>query len=522
MTAPPSSRTLGGLVHELAECFGHAPALVHEQHVVDWALLQERVGRLARGLGRLGLRPGDRVAVLLGNSIEWILCDLGAGAAGAVFVGLNTWYREPDLAFVLSHCGARAVICADQLFGRPVLNLVRRVRAACPELRHIIVVGPTSNADVISFAEVEQLGVEPGTLPAVRPNDPANILYTSGSTARPKGVVLHHGNLIENGLAIGDRQHVGHGDVLWLGVPLFFSFGAANALMVALTHGVTVILQDHFDAGHALDLIAEHGCSMYYGMPHMTQALIDEQARAPRDIKSLVTGLTLGPPEAIRMTAELVPGICNIYGLTETYGNCAVTDRYDDLELRATSQGEPLPGFEVRVVEPETGEALPPGEIGRLMVRGRVFSGYYGDAEATAAAFSEEGWFDTGDLGSLGPDNRVRYAGRLKEMIKVGGINVSPLQVEEAILGAPGVRQAHVVGCPHPDRGEVPVAFVEWKEGAVVDLEAVLAHCRRELPSYAVPLRIVPCRDEELPRTATGKVRRLDLVERLRVRDLCR
>jgi len=521
VTAPPVSRTLGALVEELASRYRDAPALVYRSSVLSWTDVAQRAFRIARGLKRLGVAPGDRIAVILDNCPEWVLCDLGVTASGGVFVGLNTWYQERDLEYVLSHCGARVVVCAEELFGRPVLDLVRSVRSRCPELSQVIVVNGSGD-DVVSLAEVELMGEGPASLPEVSAGDLANILYTSGSTARPKGVMLHHGNLIANGLAIGDRQHVTSDDVLWLGVPLFFSFGAANALMVALTHGLTIVLQERFDAARALDLMAEHRCTVYYGMPHMTQALLDELDRQPRDVSSLATGLTLGPPEAIRMTAELVPGICNIYGLTETYGNCAVTDRFDDLESRATTQGEPLPGFEIRVVDPVTGGPVPAGTDGSLLVRGRVFSGYFNDADASAAAFREGGWFDTGDLGSVGDDMRIRYSGRLKEMMKVGGINVSPVQVEDALLRAPGIRQAYVVGAPHEERGEVPVAFVGWEQGFDCDADRLIEHCRLELPAYAVPTRIIGCRDDELPRTATGKVRRIDLVERLISGEPCR
>lgn len=512
----PVSRTLGDLVREVAFERGEAPALIHEGKTISWSKLVLRMEHLAQGLRMLGVQPGDRVAVILGNSPEWILCELAVASIGGIFVGLNTWYKEPDLAYVLSKSGARVLVCGEVLFGRPILEMVGRVQSECSDLKHVVVAGGSATGEMITLEKVEEMGVAGNVVSKVSPDDPAAILYTSGSTSRPKGVVLHHGGLIENGLAIGTRQHVGKDDILWLGVPLFFSFGAANALMVALTHSMTIVLQEHFEAGMALDLIEEYGCSVYYGMPHMTRALLDEQARSPRNVSSLKVGLTLGPPEAIRMTAKLVPGICNIYGLTETYGNCAVCDRDDDIETRATTQGLVLPGFEMRVVDPVTGEELPPGEIGELLVRGRIFSSYFDDAELTAAVFRAGGWFETGDVGSLDADGRVRYSGRMKEMIKVGGINVSPAQVEDVILRYSGVRQVFVVGNPHPERGEVPVAFVEWESGADADVEKLISFCRANLPSYAVPTTVIPCRDDELPRTATGKVRRIELVERLR------
>ena len=513
---PLISRTLGDLVREVALERGEAPALIHEGKTISWSDLATRMERLARGLRSLGVQSGDRVAVILGNSPEWILCELAVASLGGIFVGLNTWYQEPDLAYVISQSGARVLVCGEVLFGRPILEMVERVQSRCPALEQVVVVGESVIGEMITLEKLEAMGLDDDVVSKVSPEDPAAIIYTSGSTSRPKGVVLHHRGLIDNGLAIGSRQHVKEDDVLWLGVPLFFSFGVANALMVALTHGMTIVLQEHFEPGMALDLIEQYRCSVYYGMPHMTRSLLDEQERKPRNVSSLKVGLTLGPPEAIRMTESLVPGICNIYGLTETYGNCAVSDRDDDLEIRATSQGLLLPGFEMKVVDPQTGDAVPPGELGVLLVRGRVFSSYFNDDELTAEAFRADGWLDTGDIGSLDRDGRVRYSGRMKEMIKVGGINVSPAQVEDVILRYTGVRQVFVVGGPHSDRGEVPVAFVEWERDANDDTAQLIAYCRANLPAYAVPTKVIACREDELPRTATGKIRRIELVKRLK------
>ena len=511
MSERPRATTTGDLVAELATTRPDDVGLVCGDVSLTWADLAASVARLAAGWRSLGVRPGDRVAILAANSAEWILTHLAATSIGAVFMGLNTWYPAEDLRYALQHSGARVVVTSSELFGRPLLPMVRGVVDECPDVEHLVVIGEPG-ARHIDFAELA------ATSPAVSavqevpgPGDPAAILYTSGSTAHPKGVVLHHGDLVANGWEIGERQHLRPGDRLWLGIPLFFSFGSANALFAALTHGVALIVQERFDASTAVDLIERERCTVYYGMSHMTRALLDERARRGVALDSLRTGLTIGPPAAIAMTADLVPGICNIYGLTETYGNCAVTDADEPLALRAESQGRLLPGFEALVLDPETGAPLPPGETGALLIRGRVTSGYFRDQERSAEAFARPGWFDTGDLGSVDADGRLRYAGRAKEMLKVGGINVSPVSVEEVLLGFPGVRQAHVVGVRDPERGELPVAVVEWAAGADPDAGGLLAHCRARLPSYAVPVDYRSWSDDRLPRTGTGKVRRAEL-----------
>lgn len=510
--APPRATTIGGLVRELADRSPDAPALVCNDTRMTWSEVAEQVARVGAGLVELGIRRGDRVAVIAANSAEWIVTDLAAASIGAVFMGLNTWYKADDLRYVLDHSGARVVVCSELLFGKPLLPMVHDVVKQCPTVEHLVVIGePVPGTR--SFTELALTMPDFSNRPEPAPRDPAAILYTSGTTADPKGVVLHHRDLLTNGWEIGERQHLSPADRLWVGIPLFFSFGSANALMAALTHGVALIVQEKFDPAVAVDLIEREQCTVYYGMGHMTRSILDERNRRGAALPSLRTGLTIGPPETVRMTAELVPGICNVYGLTETYGNCAVTDADEPLETRATSQGQPLPGFEIRVVDPSTLRALPAGKIGLIMVRGRVTSGYFRDVIRTEEAFPLPGWFDTGDVGSLDPDGRIRYSGRAKEMLKVGGINVSPVGVEDVVLSFPGIRQAFVVGRSDTHRGELPVALVEWDENTVPDPAALDAYCRSKLPSYAAPVDYVAVDDRQLPRTGTGKVRRGDLAE---------
>lgn len=511
-TERPQATTIGALVRELAITRPDDLSLVCNDTRLTWSDLADQVARVGAGLLELGIEPGDRVAAIAANSAEWIVTDLAAASIGAVFMGLNTWYKADDLNFVLRHSGARVVVCGEQLFGRPLLPMVRDVVAQCPDVEHLIVIGEPAPG-TLSWTQLAQ--TDPARINGTEaaPSDPAAILYTSGTTADPKGVVLHHHDLITNGWEIGERQRLTSDDRLWLGIPLFFSFGSANALMAALTHGVALIVQEKFDPAAAVDLIESEQCSVYYGMGHMTRSILDERDRRGMALPSLRTGLTIGPPETFRMTAELVPGICNVYGLTETYGNCAVTDCTEPLELRATSQGEPLPGFTIRIVDPTTHEPVRTGETGLILVQGRVTSGYFRDTDRTEEAFPSPGWFDTGDMGSLDADGRIRYSGRAKEMLKVSGINVSPVGVENVLLTYPGVRQAFVVGRPDTDRGELPVAVVEWDAGAGADTDpaALDAHCRKHLPSYAVPVDYVAVTDGQLPRTGTGKVRRAEL-----------
>jgi fatty-acyl-CoA synthase len=343
---------------------------------------------------------------------------------------------------------------------------------------------------------------------AVAPDDICYILYTSGSTAAPKGVTLAHGPLIANGFDIGERQHLSASDRLWLAVPLFWSFGSANALPAIMTHGGCIVLQETFEAGEALALIERERCSVYYGMGHMARALLEHPDHPGRRLGAMRTGLTIGPPEDLALTIEALGAteLCNVYGSTETYGNCAVTDAKDPLALRLHSQGQPLPGMTIRAVHPVTRKLLSAGEIGELAVRGYTTPGYFQAPELDAEAFDAEGYFLTGDLGSIGPDGRVQFRGRLKEIIKTGGVNVAPLEVEQVLRQHPDIIQAHIVGVPDTTKGEIVAAAIELRAGATSDAVSILAFCRERLASYKVPLLLEIRSAAEFPRTPTGKI----------------
>jgi fatty-acyl-CoA synthase len=284
-----------------------------------------------------------------------------------------------------------------------------------------------------------------------------------------------------------------------------------------MTHGGSIVLQESFEPGEALALLDGERCSVYYGMANMARAILEHPDRPRHRLAAMRTGLTIGLPEDIRMTMEAVNAreLCNVYGSTETYGNCAVTDAHDPLELRLHTQGLPLPGMEIRAVDPASGRPLPRGEAGELRVKGYLTPGYYQDAALNRAAFDAEGFFVTGDLGLVGDDGRVRFRGRLKEMIKTGGINVAPLEVEAVLLTHPAVKQAYVVGVPDRDKEEIVAAAIELREGATATAEALAAFCRERLASYKVPARIVFRKGDEFPRTPTGKVQKPRLREEL-------
>jgi fatty-acyl-CoA synthase len=327
-------------------------------------------------------------------------------------------------------------------------------------------------------------------------------------------VQLQHYALIENMWQIGERMHVTEHDRLWLAVSLFWGLGCENALFNLLTHGGCVVLQESFEPGETLRIIGAERCTLFYGTPNMAQALSEHPYRQAHDLSSLRSGGTVGTPQQIKRVVDLgAREICNIYGLTETYGNCTVTDAAEPLDIRLASVGRPLPGVDLRIVDPETGNVLPQGQVGEIRVKGYVTVGYYKDAEKNRAAFDAGGYFVTGDLGFLDAEGRLYFRGRIKEMIKTGGINVAPVEVEEMLMAHPAVKLACVTGVPDPQRDEVVAALIVCQPGQSVEEADLLALCRRQLAAYKIPRMMKFISEAELPLTVTGKLQKNRLAE---------
>ena len=523
MPAMPTSRTIPDLLDELAARFPQREALVGGGRRYTYAALREEVRAFAKGLHALGIRKGDMVAILMGNKPEWIIADLAICSLGAVMVAINTWVTSRELGYVLAHSDTTMLIASDRFLRNDyfaMLDELAPLARSAPRLASIIHVGARAYRDSISFADVHARGravPDAGIAQAARavdPKDVAYLLYTSGSTSAPKGVQLQHYALIENMWQIGERMRVTERDRLWLAVSLFWGLGCENALFNVLTHGGCVVLQESFEPGEALRVIEGERCTLFYGTPNMAQALSEHPNRCKHDLSSLRSGGTVGTPEQIRRVVDLGAGeICNIYGLTETYGNCTVSDAREPLDIRLASVGRALPGVDLRIVDPQTGEILPHGEVGEIRVKGYVTVGYYKDADKSRAAFDASGYFITGDLGVLDAEGRLYFRGRIKEMIKTGGINVAPVEVEETLMAHPAVKLACVTGVPDAQRDEIVAALVVCRPGEHVEQADLLALCLRRLAAYKIPRLMKFVSEAELPLTVTGKLQKNRLAE---------
>src|SRR2546427_3514765 len=531
----PRSRTLPDLLDEIAARDPSREFIVGGRQRLSYGETRARARHLAKGLLKLGVKRGDKVALLMPNRPEWLLVDFAVTLLGATLVPISTWSRARELAYMLDHSDATTLIMVERFAGQDYLGMVAELGGPSsdrlPKLRRVVVAAapvgcaaaPVGCVDVsVTFDQLLDSSSTVGDAEigpaqrAVGPDDVAYILYTSGTTSTPKGVQLTHGGLVENMWHIGERQHLTPADRVWMGISLFWSFGGANALLAMMTHGGSIVLQESFDAAFALELIERERCTVYYGTPNIALALTEHPDRPRRDLSSLRTGAAIGPPSAMQMVMDLgAREICNVYGLTECYGNCAVTDAHDPADKRRATVGTPLPGMEIRIVDRQTRRPSPPGEVGEILVRGHLTPGYYKDTDRNATAFDADGFLVTGDLGLIGDDGYLRFRGRIKEMVKSGGINVAPLEVEEVLLGHPAVEQAYVVGLPDPRREEILAAVVVLREGHDAEPEALRTFCEEALAAYKVPREFCRLRRDELPVTDTGKVQKLRLAEML-------
>jgi fatty-acyl-CoA synthase len=522
---PPTSLTFPDLIAEQVALMGDGIAVIDQGKAYSYADLAKRAGRLAVGLRAAGLKRGDRIGILVSNRIEWLEIFFGATMAGAVVVPISTWSKPAELEFILNDAeistlftlpsaGREDFVAGLRSLVPEVFAAQKWVSARFPALRSLIMVGAEPpSAGWLSYEALfgdaaTQFDLPPGE--AVRPADDALILYTSGSTSKPKAVRLAHHGLIENGFNIGERQGLGREDRILAAVPLFWAYGSANAMPATITHGGALVLQERFEPGGALTLIEQHRCTAIYTLPAMTSALITHPEFAPARTSSLRTGLTIGNSQDVTNAAEVLGAqeICNVYGSSETYGNCCVTPCDWPLERRSACQGPPLPGVSVRLIDAETGAVAPSGTPGLIEVSGYLMPGYGGQSAIhNAQIFTDDGWYRTGDIGTFSDEGDIIFLGRDSEMIKRSGINVSPSEVEDIILQHLDVIQAAVVGAPDPERDEIIVCFVVCKH--IVSEADLIAHCRTLASSYKVPDRIIF--RSELPTTTTGKLLRQSL-----------
>jgi fatty-acyl-CoA synthase len=391
-----------------------------------------------------------------------------------------------------------------------------------PTLQNIVVIGDAppwahewtrliTRAEDVSLERLETIAE------SVSPTDEAFILFSSGTTSRPKPIVLEHDGLVTNPRSIGSRLGIKDGDRFWLGLPLFFSFAACNESITAFAHGSTLVVQEHFDADEAVALIQEEACSVLYGMGNMFKQMEDSGIDLQEALDSVRVAFVVGP-RPVRRRFEEEHGIEQVlhgYGLTEVSAICAITHHKSPKKQRLNTVGHPLANVDIRIKNPETGVEVAPGKEGEICVRSRaMFRKYLKRPNRTRKAIDDEGYLRTGDLGWLDADGRLVFEGRIKDMIKTGGINVSPQEVERVISQHPDVDEVSVVSLPDDEKNEVVGAVVRPVSNRPLTENEIISFCAEQMAGYKVPAA-VDIRKGEFPRTDTGKIRKVELREDL-------
>ena len=528
MTFPLQGVTQGELLDRLAAERGDREALVYPDRGLRWtyADLSQRADELARGLVALGVEAGERVVLWADNRPDWIPLQFALARIGAVLVTANVALQEEEIGYVLEQSRAACVLAAPGLQEDEYLTALSALSAAgrAPRLRHRVVLGDAPQGPFLGLEELLEDGrgvpleVIRARTAATRPEQPTNIQYTSGTTGFPKGVVLTHRNIVENGFAVGRRLATTAEDRLLLMVPLFHCFGCVIAVLGATTHAATLVALQRFDPLAALQAIDAEACTLIHGVPTMFLALLEHEDRERFATGSLRAGAMGGstcPPALMRRVIDELgcTGIVNAYGLTEASPGVTLSAPDDPLEDRVTTGGRPLEGVEVRVVDPANLRTLEAGERGEVWVRGpNVMQGYFDDPQATRAAIVEDGWLRTGDLGLLDAQGRLSILGRYKELIIRGGENISPAEVEDALRAHPTVRDAAVFGVPDERLGEAVEAAVVLRPEGTLDPEDLDAFLAGRLAPFKRPRRVHAV--EALPLTPSGKVKKFVLRER--------
>ncbi|SMC96065.1 FadD3 family acyl-CoA ligase [Lentzea albidocapillata] len=500
---------------------------------LSFADLDAAVTRFARAVIARGLQPGDRAAVWAPNSAGWVVAALGILAAGGVLVPVNTRFKGEEARFALTKVRASMLVVEDRFLDHHYLAMLRdsspekpggrRPVPALPHLHTVVTLDDTDDRTALTLdaflaggdhtpeSEVDR------RIAAIRPDDVADILFTSGTTGYPKGAMVTHLSDLLVDEAWSDMCGLRPGDRYLLINPFFHSFGYRAGILACLIRRATMVPLAVFDVDAALTLVQRERITVFPGAPTVYSSILAHPRLADYDLTSVrlaVTGATVVPVPLLKSMRETLGfrEVITAYGLTETCGTATVCPPDADLERLSTSCGKAIPGTEVAVVG-TGGMPLPPGEEGEVVVRGHnVMLGYFEDPEATAAAIDADGWLHTGDIGRLDADGYLRITDRLKDMFVVGGFNVYPAEIERLLGDHPGVAEVAVVGIPDVRLGEVGHAFVVPRAGAAPTEEELIAYCRRTMANFKVPRRVTFV--GELPRTPSGKVQKFRLGDR--------
>jgi fatty-acyl-CoA synthase len=519
---------LASRLDALAATQGDRAALLTATETVSFSALASGARAAAAGLSRLGVNKETRVGLLMPNCPDWLRIAFAVWRLGAVLVPINTLFRKAELAYALTHADVAVLITTPSFLSHSYTSMLRELcpeldasdpvvlSRALPSLRTVVVAGEPRLPATYAWADVLAGGThahpswERNVADSVSPSDDATVFFTSGSTAAPKGVVHTHATMLQAADNVAERLGLVAADRTYGYLPFFFNGGLVGVALATLSRGAAVILQEVFRPAESLALLEQHGCTTIFAWPHQGEALVTlpQFDRQRLQIHKGVGASAKWAPQLYPPTHQAL----STWGMTET-GPMAACSRWDEsLVARTNSHGWPMPGLEMRIVDPATGAPVPAETDGEIVVRGgSVMRTYY--KMPVSECFDVDGFFHTGDCGHLDGAGRLHFLGRIKDVIKTAGVNVAAAEVETIMLAHPGVKVVHVVPVPHPTRGENIAAFVVCSDGAVsaADLQA---HCQSQLASYKVPRHLFICDESDLPTLGSGKVDRQALRRR--------
>jgi len=502
----------------------------------SYSQFNERVDLMAKGLLEIGITKGDNIGIWATNVPDWLTFMFATSKIGAVLVTVNTAYKIHEAEYVLKQADMKAIIIIDGFRDVSYIDIMYKLvpelktqnrdnleSEKFPYLKKVIFIGQEKHRGMYNTRELLLLGkhADDEELKSIKPtldcHDIINMQYTSGTTGFPKGVMLTHHNILNNGYYIGERQKFTEEDRLCLPVPLFHCFGIVLGVLATLTHGGTLVMLELFDPLMVLAAVQKEKCTALYGVPTMFIAEFSHPMFNMFDLSTLRTGIMAGSPCPIEAMKKVInemncKDITIAYGLTEASPVFTQTSTDDSIERRVNTVGSALPEIDVKIISPETGEIVGPNVQGEICCRGyNVMKGYYKMEKMTAKAIDEDGWLHSGDLATVDEDGFYRITGRIKDMIIRGGENIYPREIEEFLFTMPGISNAQVVGIPDEKYGEIVGAFIIVDEDSDITEADVRDFSISKIARYKVPKNVFVV--EDYPLTASGKIQKFKLRE---------
>jgi fatty-acyl-CoA synthase len=530
--------TLGDLLDEVASKFPENEALIDvpKGKRYSYRELLRMVNQLAKGFLRLGLKQGEHLALWAPNRSEWIITEFAIAKIGAVLISVDTNCQLQQLEYLLKQSDSRSLVMTKGLNGSEYIEMIQQIcpeindsvpgqlnSSTLPELKNLILISDRPHSGMLNWREILEMGKEvPDHVLAERQrsfheDDVVTILYTSGTTGTPKGVMSTHFGIINTTLASAENQKLTEKDRLCLSVPLSHMFGCVCIILAGVSKGASLIIpSETFNPGKILEAIEKERCTAIYGSPSAFIALMGDPQYPSFDIQSLRTGIMGGaqcPMEVMKRVVEEMGAKEIIIGYGQTEASSWITETLPDdpLELRVSTVGKPLPNVEVKVIDSKSGQEVPRGVIGEICVRGLNMKGYYKMPAATANAIDSEGWLHTGDVGTMDEEGYVRTTGRLKEVISKAGKTIYPTEIEEVLFSHPKILNVQVFGVPDKKVGEEIAAWIKLEEGMIVTEDEIIQYCQGKLPDSHLPRYIKFVK--EFPMTPLGKIQKFKMRE---------